>query len=253
MTGLRRSSPGLLFAVALVALVPLVAVSRCATAPSPETVSCDGFVTAKPTMLRSPQYPASARKMRMSGESTHEIVVDRSGGVRETQVVGTTFMVFALAADGALRQSRFDPATLEGRPVASRFWVRVPFGVPLQIEVSPARNRVTAFVPGTEPSRARWQLAGSVSRVTVVADVASVPAAEVSVVAIAPDGAERTLLEPRRGRPRRVVETVKTGSFFSRAGVYRIAMRHRGQPIAQGPFTVAEEEALAIVNACGAP
>jgi Gram-negative bacterial TonB protein C-terminal len=93
---------------------PLVflALPGCATTSAPENISCDGFVAAKPVFLRSPQYPPSALKMRMSGESTHELVVDRSGEVRETQIVGTTFMVFALAADGALRKSRYEPATL---------------------------------------------------------------------------------------------------------------------------------------------
>ena len=92
----------------------------------------------------------------MTGESSHEIVVDRAGKVREEHIIGTTFMVFAIAADDAIRKSTYEPATLEGRPAASRFWVRFPFGPPPKgIESSAARNRVTAFVPGAEPSRAR--------------------------------------------------------------------------------------------------
>lgn len=231
----------------------LLAAAGCATAPVAERVSCDGFVAAKASFRLPPEYPAPARKARMSGESTHEVVVDRAGNVRDAQIVGTTFMLFALAGDGSLRRSRYEPATLEGRPVASRFWVRLPFGVPQNIETTPARNRVTAFVPGSEPSRARWQLAGSIRRVTVVADVASAPPGEVSVVAVAPDGAERVLLPVRSGRPGRILQTIDVGSFFSKPGQYRLRLAHGDQPIAQGAFTVAEDEQSAVVNACGAP
>lgn len=197
-----------------------------------------------------PEYPPTALRARMSGESTHEVVVDRAGKVRQAHIVGTTFMVFALAADGALRKSTYFPATLEERPVASRFWVRYPFGLPKDVESSPARNRVTAFVPGADPARARWQLADSVHRVTVVADVASAPAAEVSVVAVAPGGALRVLVPAGRSGSRRIRETVKTGRFFARAGEYQIRLLQGDRTIGQGLFTVAEEEHTAVVNAC---
>ncbi len=189
----------------------------------------------------------------MSGESTHEVVVDRNGIVREARIVGWTFIVFAQAGDAALRKSRYLPATLGGRPVGSRFWVRFPFGVPKNIESSAARNRVTAFVPGDQPDRARWQLAGNVRRVTVVADVASAPPQEVSVVAVSPGGAERVLVRAGRSDSRRIQATVGTGDFFSRAGEYRVQLRQGDRPIAEGGFTVAENETSAVVNACGAP
>lgn len=200
-----------------------------------------------------PQYPPTAQRARMSGESTHEVIVDRDGRVRETQIVGTTFMIFALSADEALRKSIYAPATLDGRPVASRFWVRVPFGLPRDIETSPARNRVTAFVPGDEPARARWQLEGSVRRVTIIADAASVPAAEVSVVAVAPGGAMRVLLPAGSAASRQIRTTVRTGDFFSAPGEYRIRLRHGDRPIGEGGFTVAAEEARAVVNSCVVP
>ncbi|HZI67135.1 MAG TPA: energy transducer TonB, partial [Thermoanaerobaculia bacterium] len=82
-------------------VVGLVAgLASCATVDRGAPVPCTGFVPAKPNVLRSPEYPAPARKMGMSGESTHEVTVDRAGKVRDARIVGTTFMVFALAADG---------------------------------------------------------------------------------------------------------------------------------------------------------
>jgi hypothetical protein len=189
----------------------------------------------------------------MTGESTHEIIVGRDGKVRDAHVVGTTFMVFALAADDAIRRSTYFPATLDGKPVASRFWVRVPFGIPKDVEASPARNRVTAFVPGDEPARARWQLEGSVRRVTVIADVASVAAAEASVVAVAPGGGERVLLPAGKASSRQIRTTIRTDDFFSSPGEYRIRMRHGDRTIGEGGFTVAAEEAKAVVNACVVP
>jgi hypothetical protein len=200
-------------------------------------------------MFRAPEYPATAKKARMSGESTHEVVVDRAGKVRGAQIVGTTFMVFALASDAALRAATYFPATLDGRPVSTRFWVRIPFGVPTSIESSPARNRVTAFVPGDEPPRARWQLADAVRRITVVADVASAPAAEVSVVAVAPGGDELVLVAAGKALPR-TRTTVKTESFFARPGEYQIRMRQGARLIGEGLFTIAEDEHSAVVNAC---
>lgn len=189
----------------------------------------------------------------MSGESTHEVVVDRAGKVRQANIVGTTFMVFALAADEALRKSTYFPAMLEGRPVASRFWVRYPFGLPKDVESSPARNRVTAFVPGGERSRARWQLSGGVRWLTVAADVASVPPAEVSVVAVAPGGTERVLVAAGSATSRQIRTTVRTGGFFSKPGEYRVSLRRGDTTIGEGAFTVAADEASAVVNACGAP
>jgi hypothetical protein len=201
-------------------------------------------------MLRAPEYPPTARKAKMAGESTHEVFVDRAGKVRDVRIVGTTFMVFALATDGALRAARYFPAVLEGRPVGTRFWVRVPFGVFRDVESNPARNRVTAFVPGGEPSRARWQLASAVRRVTVVADVASAPPAEVSVVAVDPGGVERVLV-PRGGiSATHFRETVPAGNFFQKAGDYQIRLQQADRLIGEGLFTVAEDEHSAIVNAC---
>jgi TonB-like protein len=202
-------------------------------------------------MLRPPEYPATTMRARMAGESTHEVLVDRTGKVRDVQIVGATFMVFALSTDASLRATSYFPATLDGKPVATRFWVRVPFGALRNIESSPARNRVTAFVPGDEPSRARWQLTDAVHRVTVVADVASVPPAEVSVVAVAPGGAKRVLV-PSGKALRRTRETVKTGNFFALPGDYQIRLQHGERLIAEGLFTVAADERSAVVNACSA-
>jgi hypothetical protein len=236
--------------------VLLAAALGCASGPSrevdrPET--CSGFFAARPKFPRMPEYPPTAMRARMSGESTHELVVDRDGKVRDAHILGTTFMVFALAADDALRKSLYFPATLDGRPVASRFWVRVPFGVPRGFESSPARNRVTAFVPGDETPGARWQIAGKVRRVTVVAEIASAPPGEVSVVATAPGGAEHVLV-PRGGASSREIRTsVRSGDFFSKAGEYRVNLRQGERTIGVGSFTIAPDEGSAIVNACGAP
>lgn len=201
-------------------------------------------------MFRAPEYPPTARKARMAGESTHEVFVDRAGKVRDVRIVGTTFMVFALATDGAIRAARYFPATLEGRPVGTRFWLRVPFGVPRDVESSPARNRVTAFVPGVEPSRARWQLGNAVRRVTVVADVASAAPGEVSVVAVAPGGAEHVLVPRGRISAAHFRETVPTGNFFQKAGDYQIRLQQGDRIIGEGLFTVADDEHSSVVNAC---
>lgn len=235
----------------------LVAAALGCASGSPQEVdrpeTCSAFVAARPKLPRMPEYPPTALRARMSGESTHEVLVDRDGKVRQSNIVGTTFMVFALAVDDALRRSLYFPATLEGRPVASRFWLRVPFGIPRGIESSPARNRVTAFVPGNESARARWQIAGSVRRVVVVAEVASAPPAETSVVATDPSGTERVLVPRGSATSREIRASVRTGDFFLAAGEYRISLRHGDRVIGVGGFTVAPDESSAVVNTCGAP
>ena len=246
MTEVRR--PAIAFGLGL----SVLALAACATVDTRASAPCTGFVPAKPQVLRSPEYPAPARKAQMSGESTHEVTVDRAGKVRDARIVGMTFIVFAQAADAALRRSTYFPATLEGRPVSTRFWVRIPFGSPKDVEDSPARNRVTAYVPGDEPARARWQLTDAVDRVTLAGDVVSAPPAQVAVIGIAPGGRERVLLPAGNLASRSVRATVKTGDFFSRAGEYRIQMRQGDRTIAEGGFTVAENEGSAVVNACGA-
>jgi Gram-negative bacterial TonB protein C-terminal len=239
-----------------IALPLLLGVIGCATRsarrlekPDP----CPRFVAARPKFPRVPEYPAPLLRARMSGESNHEVLVDRLGNVRDVRIVGTTFMVFALSADVALRKSKYFPAVLDGRDVGSRFWVRIPFGVPKDLESSPARNRVSAFVPGKEPARARWQLAGGVHRLTVAADIASVPPNEVSVVAIAPSGAKRVLVRPGTVTSRQIRASVRTGDFFSKSGEYRVSLRHGDRTIGEGGFTIADDENSAIVNACGTP
>ena len=245
MTETRRSANAIGFAVLLLSL------GACATVDTKAPAPCTGFIAAKPNILRSPEYPVPARKARMSGESTHEVTVDAAGRVRDARIVGTTFMIFAMAADGALRKSTYFPASLDGRPVATRFWVRVPFGVPQDLESSPARNRVRAFVPGDEPAPARRQVKGAVDRVTVVGDIASAPPAEVAVIGVAPGGRERVLLPAGKIVSRSLRGTVKTGDFFSRAGEYVVQLRQGDKTIAEGGFTVAPDERSAVVNACG--
>ena len=115
------------------------------------------------------------------------------------------------------------------------------------------RNRVTAFVPGVESPPARRQISGAVRRVTVVAEVASAPPGEASVVAIAPDGAERVLVAAGTAASREIRATVRTAHFFSKPGDYRMSLRHRERTLAEGLFTVARDEESAVVNACVTP
>jgi TonB-like protein len=223
------------------------------TGPAAAPDACPEFVAARPQIPRAPEYPATARSAGMSGESTHEILVDRNGRVREVHTVGATFFAFAASVDAALRKSTYYPATLGGKPVASRFWVRVPFGPPKDMSSSPARNRVTAFVPGKEPADARLQLAGKVRRITVVADVTSEPPAEVTVVLIAPGGEELVLVRPGTMASPAFRKTIGTGEFLAKPGDYHLRMRRGIRAFAESMFTIAADADSAIVNACGAP
>jgi hypothetical protein len=89
--------------------------------------------------------------------------------------------------------------------------------------------------------------------VTLAADIASVPPGEVSVVAIAPGGAERVLLPAGSLKTRRARVRVRTEDFFSKPGEYRVSLRQGDMTIGEGGFSIAEDERSAVVNACGAP
>ena len=83
------------------------------------------------------------------------------------------------------------------------------------------------------------------------AHVGSAVAQGAAIVAIAPGGAEKTLLAiPAAPSPFDIHETVKTGRFFAAAGDYRIELRADGKPLASSTVTIAAGFETAIVNAC---
>jgi TonB family protein len=75
-----------------------------------------GVLNGKALTLPKPSYPAMARRTRVTGEVTVEVVIDMTGGVVSARAIeGPT--VFHQSAVKAAYLARFSPAMLENRPV----------------------------------------------------------------------------------------------------------------------------------------
>ena len=60
----------------------------------------------------SPEYPAIARKMGLSGVVRVQVVVSPNGNVKETKVIGGHPILVTAAVD-AVKKWKFDPASAE--------------------------------------------------------------------------------------------------------------------------------------------
>lgn len=99
--------------------------------PEPEP---DGpiYVTGdvqKPEKITSPppQYTEIARKARIQGVVILQSIIDEQGNVTEVSVLKGLPMGLSEAAMNAVRQWKFKPATLNGKPVAVYFNLTVNF------------------------------------------------------------------------------------------------------------------------------
>ena len=75
----------------------------------------------------NPRYPEQARKEGINGVVVMEAVIAADGSVREVEVVRSNAAVLSEAAVEAVEQWTFEPATLEGVPVAVRYILTVKF------------------------------------------------------------------------------------------------------------------------------
>jgi TonB family protein len=75
-----------------------------------------------------PVYPAFARTQRISGDVKIDALIDATGKVTTMKVIGGPVMLHQAAMD-ALRQWRYQPATLDGNAIAMHLTVTVQFRV----------------------------------------------------------------------------------------------------------------------------
>lgn len=96
--------------------------------PAEEILRVGGNVE-KPVLLYSvnPRYPELARRARLGGVVIVEAVIDRDGNVVDPRVVKPMPLGLSEAAIEAVRQWRYKPATMNGRPVAVFFTLTVNF------------------------------------------------------------------------------------------------------------------------------
>jgi Gram-negative bacterial TonB protein C-terminal len=226
-----------------------LAVAPGAPGGDPPATACQGFEPPRAERPALPTYPVTLQRARVSGEAIHEAVLDREGKLLDLKLVEVSFFSFAPAAEAAIRDTGYRPATLEGNPVAARWRIITPFGGEgRRLAVLP-RNRLWVFVPAGENRNARWQLAGWVKRVAMEIQLASTskPAA---VLAVDRSGTERGLFSLPAGSKPETRTVVRTGSAFEKPGEYIVELRQDGQSVAETRFTVAPDWKAAVVNAC---
>jgi protein TonB len=83
----------------------------------------------KPTLLYKvePEYPEAARRARIHGTVTVQAVIGRDGTVEDAEIVHSSHRLLEEASLEAVRQWRYTPVLLNGRPVRVTFVVRVEF------------------------------------------------------------------------------------------------------------------------------
>ena len=107
----------------------VIAVPDAPPAPAP---SGPIFVTGdvqKPEKVRDvqPQYTEIARKARIQGVVILQTIIDKNGDITDVQVLKGLPMGLTEAATEAVKQWKYKPATLNGKPVAVYFNLTVNF------------------------------------------------------------------------------------------------------------------------------
>jgi TonB family protein len=89
-----------------------------------------GDVRAPVLIARAePEYPEAARRAHLEGMVILEAVISAGGTVDEIRVVHSANPLLDAAAERAVRQWRYKPATLNGRAVSVYLTVTVTFGL----------------------------------------------------------------------------------------------------------------------------
>jgi TonB family protein len=101
------------------AAAPLVNIDSEPPPPAPRPILkpvSGGVLNGSAINLPSPTYPESARRLRMAGIVTVDVVVDETGKVISAVATSGPAMLKDVAVQAALR-ARFSPTKLSGQPV----------------------------------------------------------------------------------------------------------------------------------------
>ena len=91
----------------------------------------DGLEVKAPVVIHrvSPAYPRVAIAAKRGGFAIVECIIDTNGQIRDAQVLRSSFAAFNQPALDAVRQWRFLPGTLRGKPVDTIFDLTVTFTI----------------------------------------------------------------------------------------------------------------------------
>ncbi|MGB7187662.1 MAG: energy transducer TonB, partial [Candidatus Acidiferrales bacterium] len=95
--------------------------------PKPTPVIRGGQVT-QPRLIHSVPlaYPALATANRIEGDIEIQAVIDATGKVTSTKVLSGPALLRAAAVD-AVRQQKYSPGTLDGKPITMQYKVTIRF------------------------------------------------------------------------------------------------------------------------------
>ena len=103
--------------VATVVLLSLCLATNAQSRKLPKQIS-GGILNGKATSLPKPEYPEDARKAKLSGMVSVQVLIDETGKVTSANAVsGLENVSLRLAAETAALQATFTPTLLSGEPV----------------------------------------------------------------------------------------------------------------------------------------
>ena len=243
-----RRAPVLAAAVgaAVVAMSPAAGAS-----PAESSAPCAALNPPRRLTTAPVELPASFSAARAGGVVVDEAVVGIDGKLSGLRLVRTRFDALAPFGQRSVENSRFQAASIEGNPAATRVRIATTLGMVSKARAEPEYDLLWAHIPGGQSREAQWQLAKSVGSLTVTAHLGTVTRQDAEIVAVAPDGKERVLVRiPASEKPVDLERTVSTEKFFWAAGDYRLELRASGKTLAWTTLTIADDYTRAIVNAC---
>jgi protein TonB len=87
----------------------------------------DGVTPPKGVYMPNPQYAERARKKKVNGDVTLAMIVTAEGKVRDLKVTRSRDIDLDKQALAAVSTWRFEPATIDGKPVAVHLNTEVTF------------------------------------------------------------------------------------------------------------------------------
>jgi TonB family protein len=112
--------------------LPGVSSASIVAPPPPETGSAPpvqvGGTVKQPKLIRStlPVYPSVAKESHVQGDVVVDTQIDKNGNVVHMTVTSGPVMLRQAALD-AVRRWKYEPSTLDGRPVPVEMFVTVKF------------------------------------------------------------------------------------------------------------------------------
>lgn len=105
------------FVLAAIVFFSLCLSSNAQTKPLPKQIS-GGILNGKATSLPKPEYPEDARKAKLSGTVSVQVLIDETGKVLSANAVsGLENVSLRQAAEAAALRATFTPTLLSGEPV----------------------------------------------------------------------------------------------------------------------------------------